>query len=269
MSNDQPIGVFDSGVGGLTVLRAIHQELPDESTIYLGDLARCPYGTRPQEQVRDFALQIADLLAAQDIKMLVVACNTATAAAFDDLRDRYHFPVVGVIQPGVRAAVRLSEKRRIGVIATNGTVQSHAYAKAILRESANAFVIERSASWLVPLLERGSVARAGVAARLERVLADMHAEEIDVLILGCTHFPLAYDIFQEEAGYGVAVLDSATTTAHEVRRRLKDSSLEASAQPFRRILVTGRAEAFAERAEAMFQASPKIETVNLELDPVL
>ena len=127
MTDNRPIGVFDSGVGGLTVLQAIQSALPNESTIYLGDLARCPYGTRPQEEVREFATQIGDLLLDQGIKLLVVACNTATAAAYDRLCARYRLPVVGVIDPAVGEAVRVARNKKIGVVATEGTVASGAY----------------------------------------------------------------------------------------------------------------------------------------------
>lgn len=269
LSDSRAIGVFDSGVGGLTVLRALHDQLPHESTIYLGDLARCPYGTRPQEQVRRFAVQVGDVLAEANIKLLVIACNTATAAAFDDLRGRYPFPVVGVIAPGARAATTLTRHGRIGVVATDGTVASHAYTQAIRESLPGAAVLERSASWLVPIIERGPVARAMVEAELLPVLADLRGEAIDVLILGCTHFPLVRDVFESEIGPGITVLDSAQTTAAEVASVLKSLDIEAPHRPGRhRLLVTGPAAAFAERTQAMFQINPLIETVSLELDPV-
>jgi len=268
VSDNRPVGVFDSGVGGLTVLQALHHQLPRESTLYVGDLARCPYGVRPQEEVRRFALQLGDLLASRDIKALVVACNTATAAAYEDLRGRYPFPVVGVVSPGAQAGVSLTRRGRIGVVATDGTVASGAYRSAVVELLPEAFVLERSASWLVPLIERGPFARARVAEELAPMLAEMRAEQIDVLILGCTHFPIVRDIFELEAGPDVTILDSAETTASEVRRLLRELDLEAAGPPVHRLLVTGPAEAFTERAQAMFRASPVIETVNLELDPV-
>lgn len=269
MLNNRPIGVFDSGVGGLTVLRALHHQFPLESTLYVGDLARCPYGTRPHVQVREFALQVGDFLAAQGIKLLVVACNTATAAAFEELRDRYPFPVVGVIGPGSRQAVALTQQRRIGVVATDGTVASGAYRRAIVEQAPDIAVIERSASWLVPMIERGPLARAQVAKELRPILGDMRERHIDVLILGCTHFPLVRDIFEAAAGPSIAVLDSATTTAREVGEILCSLNLQAEGPCTHRFLVTGPAEAFAERAQAMFRTSPAIETISLTLDAVL
>jgi glutamate racemase len=268
VSDNRPIGVFDSGVGGLTVLQALHDRLPQESTIYLGDLARCPYGTRSQQEVRRFALQIADMLAAEGIKLLVAACNTATAAAYDVLRLRYPFPVVGVIAPGAQAALRATRKGRIGVVATDGTVASGAYSSAIHELCPDATVVERSASWLVPLIERGPPARASVTLELEPVLTEMRRHDVDALILGCTHFPLVRDIFEAEIGPGITVLDSAETTTSVVEQVLSALDLRAAGPPHHRLLVTGPAQTFAERAQTMFRASPVIETVDWMLDAV-
>jgi glutamate racemase len=264
MPDSRPIGVFDSGVGGLTVLQALHDLLPAESTIYLGDLARCPYGTRPREEVRDFAIQIADLLASEDIKLLVIACNTATASAFDELARRYAFPVIGVVDPGAAAAVETTCNGRIGVVATNATTASGAYGASIRRLLPSARVFERAASWLVPLVERGSLARARVAEELQPTLDDLQACGVDTLILGCTHFPLVRDIFESGVGAHITVIDSAVTTAQCVAGVLRANDLLSDGSPAKRLLVTGPAEAFAERAQAMFRASPVIETVDVE-----
>jgi glutamate racemase len=268
LADNRPIGIFDSGVGGLTVLRALHHRLPQESTIYLGDLARCPYGPRPQHEVRHFATQIADHLALCDIKLLVIACNTATAAAYQALRDRYSFPVLGVVDPGASAAVRLTTSGRIGVIATDGTVASGAYRDAVLERLPTAHVEQRSASWLVPLIERGALARATVARELGAALTELRASKIDTLILGCTHFPLVRDIFEAEIGPSVSVVDSAVTTASEADAVLSTLGAHADTNPTHRLLVTGSAEAFSERAQAMFRASPRIETVEFLPDYV-
>ena len=263
MPDNRPIGIFDSGVGGLTVLRALNESLPEESTIYLGDLARCPYGPRSQDEVRDFALQIGDLLVHHDIKLLVVACNTATAAAYTQLCARYQMPVVGVIAPGAREAVRITRTGRIGVIATDGTVASDAYRTSILRHLPTASVFQASASWLVPLIERGPFTHAQVEQGLAPTLADMRAKAVDTLILGCTHFPLVRDTFDAGVGAEIRVIDSAATTAAEVARLLRSHDLLSTRPPHHRLLVTGPAEAFAERAQAMFRSSPVIETIDL------
>ncbi len=263
MPDSRPIGVFDSGVGGLTVLLTLQETLPAESTVYLGDLARCPYGPRPQSQVREFAVEVADYLAAEDIKLLVVACNTATAAAYPIMRDRFPFPVVGVVDPGAAEAVRLSRNGRIGVIATDGTVASGAYTHAILRCRADAMVIERPASWLVPVIESGNADEAEILESLEPIMADMRAAEMDTLILGCTHFPLLRHLFDVAAGPGITILDSATTTAREVGRLLEERALQSGRAASHRFLVTGPAASFAERAAGMFGTYPPIETVDL------
>lgn len=263
MINNRPIGIFDSGVGGLTVLQALQRRLPRESTIYLGDLARCPYGTRDQDEVRAFATEIGDALIDEGIKLLVVACNTATAAAFDHLRDRYDIPVVGVIEPAVQAALAVAPNRRIGVVATDGTVGSRAYSRAIHAHAPEALVEERSASWLVPIIEQGPVARAHISSELVPLLAGLDACGVEALILGCTHFPLVRDVFEAEVGDGVAVLDSAETTARQVADLLRALNLESDGPAQHRLLVTGPATAFAERARTMFQASPVIETLTL------
>lgn len=263
MPDSRPIGVFDSGVGGLTVLLSLQEALPHESTIYLGDLARCPYGPRPQAQVRDFAIEVADYLATEDIKLLVVACNTATAAAFPILRGRYSFPVVGVVGPSAAEAVRRSERGRIGVIATDGTVASAAYTRAITRRRADAVVQERPASWLVPVIESGRTDESEILRRLEPIMTDMREAEIDTLILGCTHFPLLRHLFDMAAGPDITILDSATTTAQEARSLLEALDLQSITPSQHRFLVTGPAISFTERAAAMFHTYPSIETVDL------
>ncbi|GAC1514093.1 MAG: glutamate racemase [Chloroflexota bacterium] len=263
MIDNRPIGVFDSGVGGLTVLRALQHCLPNESTIYLGDLARCPYGTRPPEDVSNFALQIGDLLVELGIKLLVVACNTATASAYHQLQGRYDIPVVGVIEPAVEEALHVAPTGPIGVVATNGTVASAAYSQAVWDRASDVEVYERSASWLVPLIERGTVARADVAVELRPVLQELDASGIRALILGCTHFPLVRDIFESELSDGIVVLDSAHTTARKVAGLLKERGIEAEGTPRHRLLVTGPAEAFSARARTMFRFSPDVETLDL------
>jgi glutamate racemase len=258
--------VFDSGVGGLTVLRALQEKLPLESTIYLGDLARCPYGPREQAEVRGFALEIGDAFASFDIKALVVACNTATAAAYTDLCGRYTFPVVGVVRPGAREAVRVTRNGRIGVVATIGTVSSGTYTSAIRSLRPDAEVVERSASWLVPIIERGALARPALHDQLAPTMADMRCHGIDTMILGCTHFPIVRDVFDSSIGPNITMLDSADTTANEVAEMIAAYGMTATGPPVHRILVTGPAEAFAERAQAMFHSSPEIEEISLMAD---
>jgi len=242
MSDPRPIGVFDSGVGGLTVLREILRRLPHESTIYLGDNARAPYGTRPYEEVLAFSRQSLDELASRDVKAIVVACNTSTAVALADLRRRYDLPILGVIRPGAAAAALATRTRRVGVIATPATVRSHAYFFAIKDENPAVEVYEHATPTLVPLVESGELTGPDVerivAESLEPLLGQRDANgefifplppsaRIDTLLLGCTHYPLLRPVIQAVVGDGVAVVDSATATASSLVELISMNGLEA------------------------------------------
>jgi glutamate racemase len=242
MSDPRPIGVFDSGVGGLTVLREILRRLPHESTVYLGDNARAPYGIRPDEEVLAFSRQSLDELASRDVKAIVVACNTSTAVALADLRRRYDLPILGVIRPGAAAAALATRTRRVGVIATPATVRSHAYFLAIKDENPAVEVYEHATPTLVPLVESGELTGPDVerivAESLEPLLGQRDANgefifplppstRIDTLLLGCTHYPLLRPVIQAVVGDGVAVVDSATATASSLVELISMNGLEA------------------------------------------
>ena len=242
MADARPIGVFDSGVGGLTVLREIVRRLPQESTIYLGDNARTPYGPRPDEEVRRFSFECLDVLAARDVKAIVVACNTASSVALSDIRRRYDLPILGVVRPGAHSAALASRNRRVGVIATPATVRSHAYFNAIKEENAAVEVYEHATPALVPLVEAGHLADAEARAAVEEALAPfvgrrgaegefihpLPAEaRIDTLLLGCTHYPLLRPLIQAAAGDAIAIVDSATSTAWALAELLSVNGLEA------------------------------------------
>ena len=253
MSDSRPIGVFDSGVGGLTVLREIIRRSPDESTIYLGDNARAPYGVRPDEEVLAFSAESLDLLAERDVKAIVVACNTSTAVAIGALRRRYDLPILGVIRPGASAAALATRNRRVGVIATPATIRSHAYFGAIKDENPAVEVYEHATPTLVPLVEAGELSGASAEAAVAEALAPLFGERdaegesifprppgatIDTLLLGCTHYPLLRPIIAAVAGELVAIVDSATATASALAELLSINGLEASAD---RAGVTGAA----------------------------
>jgi glutamate racemase len=242
VSDPRPIGVFDSGVGGLTVLGEILRRTPHESTVYLGDNARAPYGVRPDEEVLAFSTQALDLLADRDVKAIVVACNTSTAVAMGALRRRYDLPILGVIRPGASAAVLASRTHRVGVIATPATIRSHAYFSAIKDENPAVEVYEHATPALVPLVETGQlsgpVAEATVADSLAPLLGDRDGSEesifprpdgasIDTLLLGCTHYPLLRPIIAAQVGERVAIVDSATATASALAELLAVNGLEA------------------------------------------
>lgn len=242
MSDPRPIGVFDSGVGGMTVLQEILRRSPAEPTIYLGDNARAPYGVRPDEEVLAFSTEALDALVERDVKALVVACNTSTAVGLEAYRRRYDLPVLGVIRPGASAATLATRNRRVGVIATPATIRSHAYFAAIKDENPAVEVYEHATPALVPLVEaghlRGPEAEAAVAASLAPLFGERDADgesifprppgaSVDTLLLGCTHYPLLRSLIAAVTGERVAIVDSATATASALSQLLSVNGLEA------------------------------------------
>lgn len=232
MSN-APIGVFDSGVGGLTVARAIIDQLPREQLLYLGDTANGPYGPRPIAQVREHSLAVLDELVDQGVKLLVIACNTASAAMFRDARERFEqghgIPVVEVIQPAVRQAVRRTRTKRIGVIGTEGTIRSGAYAEAFVADPQIELTMV-AAPRFVEFVEAGITTGPEVLALAEQYLAPLKTADIDTLVLGCTHYPLLAGAIQFVLGPEVSLVSSAEQTAYDVYRRLVDHGLETTRQ---------------------------------------
>jgi glutamate racemase len=231
MRRNAPIGVFDSGVGGLTVLRAIRGKLPAESTVYLGDTARVPYGPKSPDTVRRYTLEAVDFLLGHGVKAIVIACNTATARAHSLITDRLSIPVIGVVEPGSRAAAAASESGVIGVIGTQGTIESATYDEAIRAVRPDAVVHSTACPLLVALAEEGWT--KGEVARLtaEHYLQPLLAREVDTLVLGCTHYPLLKDLLARVVGDGVRLIDSAEATAHTLAERLVDGGLLAERQP--------------------------------------
>jgi glutamate racemase len=218
---ERPIGVFDSGIGGLTVLKALINALPGEDFIYLGDTARLPYGTKSNEVIVRYSKENTEFLLAKGIKMLVVACNTSSAVALDAIASQTMVPVVGVIEPGARAAAKASRQGKIGVIGTEATIASGAYTRAIQRLSPRAEIYTRACPLLVPLAEEGWVDNEIAERTVAIYLESLKQSGIDTLLLGCTHYPLLRDVFARILGAGVKIVDSATATALEVRDRLR------------------------------------------------
>jgi glutamate racemase len=303
VSDPRPIGVFDSGVGGLTVLREILRRLPFESTVYLGDNARAPYGVRSDDEVRRFSIQALDELVQRDVKALVVACNTSTSVALGDFRRRYDLPVLGVVRPGAAAAALATRNRRVGVIATPATVRSRAYFNAIKDENPAVEVYEHATPSLVPLVEAGRLSGPEVEEAVRRAIAPLLGERdedgefifplppsarIDTLLLGCTHYPLLAGLLRDCVGDSVAIVDSATATASSLAELLSVNALEApgttrgtaadagmagheppgeaAAAPIHRQLTTGDVAAFRMVAERMFgEEFPDVDSVDLEV----
>jgi len=210
------IGIFDSGVGGLTVLKELMKTLPQEDTIYFGDSARFPYGTKSPETIVRYSMEIASFLSSREIKLLVVACNTASAVALEALKQELSIPVVGVIEPGARRAVSVTRSGKVGVIGTEGTIRSGAYAKAIKRINPDVEVLTRSCPLFVPLAEEGWIDNEIARLTARTYLQGLREEGVDTLVLGCTHYPLLKGIIGEVMGEGVSLVDSAEETARTV-----------------------------------------------------
>jgi glutamate racemase len=225
VTRDGAIGVFDSGIGGLTVLKALRERLPDESFIYFGDTARVPYGTKSADTVIRFSRENITFLRDQGVKMVVVACNTASAEAVPTLQAEFSIPIIGVIEPGVRAAVSHTRSSRIGVIGTPGTIRSEAYQRGIRRLKPDALVTARACPLFVPLAEEGWV--DGQITRLvaEEYLGGARDEGIDVMVLGCTHYPLLQGVIGDVLGPTVTLVDSAVETAREVKAVLTEKGM--------------------------------------------
>jgi glutamate racemase len=245
MSN-APIGIFDSGVGGLTVARAILDQLPHESILYIGDTARGPYGPRPLAEVRDFSLETLDFLVDQGVKALVIACNTASAAMLRDARERYSLPVIEVIQPAVRRAVAATRSGKVGVIGTRATIDSQAYLDAFAA-APHLQITSAACPRFVEFVERGETSGEAITQVAREYLAPMIAADVDTLVLGCTHYPLLTGVISYVMGNSVSLVSSAEETAKDLYRVLVEGSLlrkADAAAPVHRFLATGDAKSF-------------------------
>lgn len=247
---DQPIGIFDSGVGGLTVARAIIDQLPNESIIYFGDTARGPYGPRPLAEVRSFALEIMDRMIESGVKAIVIACNTASAAMLRDARERYSsIPVIEVIQPAVRRAVSATRSGKVGVIGTRTTIDSKAYDDAFAA-APQLELITQACPAFVDFVERGETSGAEVTKSAQVYLKPLKDKGIDTLVLGCTHYPLLTGVISYVMGNDVTLVSSADETAKDLYRVLVERNLlrDSSANPTHKFIASGDPESFAKLA---------------------
>ena len=275
-ANNLPIGIFDSGVGGLTVYRALHERLPNERFIYLGDTARVPYGTKSMATVERYAIENSLFLASRGIKMLVVACNTASALALPAIRKAVGLDVAGVIGPGGRKAVEITrdkENARIGVIATEATVASNAYFDAIRRASGTAEVFQAGCPLFVPLAEENWLDEPETASIAAKYLAEMNKFRPDALVLGCTHYPILKAVIQKTVGESVTLIDSGEATAEEVAGLLDEKGLanpneiagkRELCDDLDHFYVTDAADRFARVAERFLGTTPsKLEAIEV------
>jgi glutamate racemase len=244
--SDAPIGIFDSGVGGLTVARAILDQLPNESTLYIGDTARGPYGPRPLAEVREFALETMDFLVSQGVKAIVIACNTASAAMLRDARERYSIPVIEVIQPAVRRAVAATRTGNVGVIGTRATIDSKAYVDAFAA-APQLNITSIACPLFVEFVERGETSGTEITKIAREYLAPVMDAKVDTLVLGCTHYPLLTGVISYVMGEGVTLVSSAEETAKDLYRTLIENGLlraQSATPATHKFLATGDAKAF-------------------------
>jgi glutamate racemase len=243
---NRPIGVFDSGIGGLTVLKEILKMLPGESTIYLGDTARVPYGIRSPETVIRYSFENTRFLSSKDIKLLVVACNTASSISLKAIQQNIPIPVIGVIEPGAKAAAKASSGKKIGVIGTEATIRSNAYTKAMKAIDRKIEVFTRACPLFVPLVEEGWTGGEIAMKVASKYLKSLQDENIDTIVLGCTHYPLLKKVIAKVMGKGVHLIDSAIETSREIRTVLEDLSLlrTQKGKPTREFFVTDSPKKF-------------------------
>ncbi|MGD6816778.1 glutamate racemase [Metabacillus sp. 84] len=265
---NRPIGVIDSGIGGLTVAKEIMRQLPKEEIIYLGDSQRCPYGPRPEAQVLQYTWEMTKyLLSAHRIKMLVIACNTATAIALEEIKKQVDIPVIGVIQPGARTAIKLKKNQHIGVIGTNNTIQSGAYEQALKALKASVSVESAACPEFVPLVESGNYEGELAREIVKQSLLPLRSLSLDSLILGCTHYPILRPLIEEYMGPSVKVISSGDETAREVSTILSYSQAlnESDGQKQHQFLTTGPHGLFQSFAEKWFgEPVGSVHTINLE-----
>lgn len=250
-TNEKPIGIFDSGIGGLTVLKEIINELPHENTIYLGDTARVPYGIRSPETVTRYSFENTKFLFSKDVKLLVIACNTASSISLDSIQKNTSIPVIGVIEPGAKTAVKTTKNKKIGVIGTEATIRSQAYMRAIKNLDNTIEVFSLACPLFVPLVEEGWTDGKIAFLVAKKYLDNIKDKGIDTLVLGCTHYPLLKNVIMDVMGKDIALIDSAIETSHEVHNKLKRLKLKKETQnaTIREFYVTDSPEKFLKLGE--------------------
>lgn len=251
MNKTNPIGVFDSGIGGLTVVKRINQLLPTEKIIYLGDTARVPYGSKSNSTVIEYALQNTQFLMKKNVKLIVVACNTVSAVAMDALKKKFDIPFISMIEPGVQMALHQSNSKKIGVIGTNATINNKAYSNAIHKQFKKAIVSEKACPLFVPFAEEGWTDHKAIQLVAKDYLSDLKEEEIDTLILGCTHYPILANTIQKVVGKKVKLIDSGTAASFTVETHLTSRGLRTTtvAEAKHEFYVTDIPSKFTEIAE--------------------
>ncbi len=264
---DRPIGVIDSGLGGLTVAKEILRQLPKERIIYIGDTARCPYGPRPSEEVRKYTWEMINFLLEKEIKMLVIACNTATAVVLDEVKKKLSIPVIGVVHPGAITALKITKKDHVAVIGTIGTIQSKAYEKALKSINSLVKVDSLACPPFVPLVERGIFEGKEALDVISTTLRPLLRKPFDTLILGCTHYPLLREVIQEVVGHEKMLISSGDETAREVSALLYHKNLlyTEEREPVHQFYTTGNKDTFKSIANKWLEIEMEyVETIVLD-----
>lgn len=260
------IGILDSGVGGLTVVKEVFRQLPLEEVIYIGDSARCPYGSRPTHEIHSFTLQMIDFLLQFEPKAIVIACNTATAVVLEEVKRKIPIPVIGVIEPGARAAIRETKSNRIGVIGTLGTIRSRMYEKVLRKTHPDLSITSLACPGLVPLVEDGHRKMEDAFQIVQRELEPLKNISLDTLILGCTHYPIIVDLIQKAVGDDVVLISSAEETASELSSilALNHQLVSEHSEPAHRFFTTGSPDAFRKIAEDWLKRNIDVSQVTLD-----
>ncbi len=266
-TNSDPIGIFDSGVGGLTVAKKIFELLPYENVVYFGDTARYPYGPRSKEIIKKFSFQNVNFLLTQKVKFIVVACNTASALALEELKQSFDMPMIGVVEPGASAAVNATRNGKIGVIGTVGTIHSDAYQKAIHRVDARLRVYSLPCPLFVSLAEEGYINKEAARLIASEYLSPLIRYRVDTLVLGCTHYPLLKNIISKTMGKKVKLIDSAEETAKEVKKYLEQHKLirEENGSSFKRFYVSDVPDRFVDVGERFLKGKiAKVKRIDID-----
>lgn len=235
MEKEKPVGVFDSGIGGLTVVKRLTSVLPNENIIYFGDTARVPYGTKSNATVIEYSLQAAEFLIKKGVKAIVVACNTASSVAIEELKKKYTVPIIGMIEPGAKFAVKVTNNKKIGVIGTRATINNKAYSNNIKLINNDIQVFEKACPLFVPLAEEGFLNHQATQIIAKEYLQELIEKEIDTLILGCTHYPILSEIIQNVVGESVTLVDSGVASAEVIRNEINRIGFETNSRTIGRI----------------------------------
>jgi glutamate racemase len=267
MEKEKPIGVFDSGIGGLTVVKRLFSTLPKESIVYFGDTARVPYGSKSNQTVIEYSIQDTNFLLSKNVKAVVVACNTASSIAIEELRKRFDVPVIGMIEPGASMAVKETKNKRIGVIGTRATIGNKAYSNAIKKIDNEIEVLEKACPLFVPIAEEGWVRHKATYEIAEEYLKELREKEIDTLVLGCTHYPILADIIQEVVGKDVKLIDSGVASSEIVKNEIARIGLETnSAVPGQASFYVSDIPTTFKQVAELFLGQPVNEVIKIDLE---